>query len=104
MRPSIRRVCPPARPTRRPALSLCPMLLSLRWLNDSLDPGNLTKEEAEDVLMNLGFPIETWEGDRFDLEVTSNRGDLLCHVGAAREVAAKTGRRLLSAQGAEVAE
>jgi phenylalanyl-tRNA synthetase beta chain len=70
------------------------MLLSLRWLNDYLDPGNLTKEEAEDVLMNLGFPIETWEGDRFDLEVTSNRGDLLCHLGAAREVAAKTGRKL----------
>src|SRR5262245_59393967 len=70
------------------------MLLSLRWLNDYLDPGNLTKQEAEDVLMNLGFPIETWEGDRFDLEVTSNRGDLLCHLGAAREVAAKTGRKL----------
>src|SRR5262249_42093733 len=76
------------------ALSLCPMLLSLRWLNDYLDPGNLTKEEAEDVLMNLGSPIEAWEGDRFDLEVTSNRGDLLCHLGAAREVAAKTGRKL----------
>jgi phenylalanyl-tRNA synthetase beta chain len=70
------------------------MNLSLRWLNDYLDPGNLTKEEAEDVLTNLGSPIETWDGDKFDLEVTSNRGDLLCHLGAAREVAAKTGRKL----------
>jgi phenylalanyl-tRNA synthetase beta chain len=70
------------------------MLLSLRWLNDYLDPGNLTKEEAEDILTNLGSPIETWDGDKFDLEVTSNRGDLLCHFGAAREVAAKTGRKL----------
>ena len=70
------------------------MNLSLAWLNDYLDPGDLSKGEAEDVLMNLGFPIEAWEGDRFDLEVTSNRGDLLCHLGAAREVSAKTGRKL----------
>ncbi|HYE60977.1 MAG TPA: phenylalanine--tRNA ligase subunit beta [Phycisphaerales bacterium] len=70
------------------------MHLSLRWLNDLLAPGDLSAAQAEDILMNLGFPIETWEGDTFDLEVTSNRGDMLCHLGAAREVAAKTGRTL----------
>jgi len=70
------------------------MHLSLRWLNDLLSPGDLTPQSAEDLLMNVGFPIETWEGDKFDLEVTSNRGDMLCHLGAAREVAAKTGRAL----------
>src|SRR4051812_27072490 len=70
------------------------MHLSLRWLNDLLAPGDLTPALAEDTLMNLGFPVESWEGDRFDLEVTSNRGDMLCHLGAAREVSAKTGRTL----------
>jgi phenylalanyl-tRNA synthetase beta chain len=70
------------------------MHLSLRWVNDYLSPGDVSAAEAEDVLMNLGFPVESWEGDRFDLEVTSNRGDVLCHIGAAREIAAKTGRAL----------
>lgn len=71
------------------------MLLSLRWINSFFSPGDLTPGVAEDVLTHLGFPVESWEGDRFDLEVTSNRGDMLCHLGAARELAAKTGRRLI---------
>jgi phenylalanyl-tRNA synthetase beta chain len=79
------------------------MHLSLRWVNDYLSPGDVSAPEAEDVLMNLGFPVESWEGDRFDLEVTSNRGDMLCHIGAALEIAAKTGRALKLPR-AEVAE
>jgi phenylalanyl-tRNA synthetase beta chain len=70
------------------------MHLSLRWVNDYLSPGDVSATEAEDVLMNLGFPVESWEGDKFDLEVTSNRGDMLCHIGAALEIAAKTGRAM----------
>jgi len=76
------------------------MLTSVRWLNRYLEPGNLTAEEAESVLTFAGFPIESREslggGDtRLDVELTSNRGDCLCHVGMAREIAAATGRRLV---------
>ena len=75
------------------------MLISLRWLNTLLEPANLTAAEADEALTSAGFPIESAEvldnGDtRLDVEVTSNRGDVLSHVGAAREVAAVTGRRL----------
>ncbi len=76
------------------------MLLSLKWLNSMLRPGNLTAEEADRVLTGAGFPIESREdvagGDvRLDMEVTSNRGDMLCHAGAAREIAAATGREFM---------
>lgn len=80
------------------------MNISLRWLNSLLDPGTLNADEAEAVLMGVGFPIESRtdvpgpDGGpadvRLDIEITSNRGDCLSHVGLAREVAAKTGRRL----------
>lgn len=68
------------------------MKISLEWLNAHLEP-SVGAEEVEAVLPRLGFPIETSvEGagaDRmFDVEVTSNRGDCLSHVGLAREVAA----------------
>lgn len=76
------------------------MNISIAWLNTYLSPPNLTADEAEEVLMHVGFPIESREtlpsGDiRLDVEITSNRGDCLSHVGLAREVAARTGRKLL---------
>ncbi len=76
------------------------MLLSLKWVNSMLKPGNVTAEEADRVLTAVGFPIESREevggGDvRLDMEVTSNRGDMLCHAGAAREIAAATGREFV---------
>jgi phenylalanyl-tRNA synthetase beta chain len=76
------------------------MNISIAWLNKYLSPANVTADEAEQVLMHVGFPIETREtlpnGDiRLDVEITSNRGDCLSHVGLAREVSAKTGRKLL---------
>lgn len=76
------------------------MNISIAWLNKYLSPANLTADEAEQVLMHVGFPIETREtlpgGDvRLDVEITSNRGDCLSHVGLAREVAARTGRTLV---------
>ncbi|MEZ6244027.1 MAG: phenylalanine--tRNA ligase beta subunit-related protein [Phycisphaerales bacterium] len=69
------------------------MDISLRWLNKYLAPGDVTADEADEALTHAGFPIETREtlasGDvRLDVEVTSNRGDVLCHVGCAREIAA----------------
>lgn len=75
------------------------MKISLRWLNEYLAPGNLSAEEAEHALTFAGFPIESAEqvagGDTcLDVEVTSNRGDVLSHVGVAREIAAATGRAL----------
>ncbi|MBX3385694.1 MAG: phenylalanine--tRNA ligase subunit beta [Phycisphaeraceae bacterium] len=73
------------------------MKISLRWLNEYLQPGDLTPQEAERLLTFAGFPIEstdsTADGDSvLDVEVTSNRGDVLSHVGVAREVAALSGR------------
>lgn len=75
------------------------MKISLQWLNSLLDrPCHL--EEAEHALTFAGFPLDGIEaladGDyRLDVEITSNRGDCLCHVGLAREIAAATGRRLV---------
>lgn len=75
------------------------MKISLRWLNEYLDPSTspVTAEEAERVLTFAGFPIESAEktegGDVcLDVEVTSNRGDVLSHIGVAREIAASSGR------------
>jgi len=75
------------------------MLISVRWLNSYLSPGDCDADEIERVLTHAGFPIEERvelpDGDvRLDVEVTSNRGDALSHVGLAREVAAATGRGL----------
>ncbi len=80
------------------------MLTSLNWLNRYLAPSTLAPDEAEAKLIAHSFPIETREEKQsaqgpdtvFDVEVTSNRGDCLCHLGLARELAATTGRRLLS--------
>ncbi len=76
-----------------------PMHISVAWLNRLLEPGTVTADEAEHALTHMGFPIESRQtlpdGDvMLDVEVTSNRGDVLCHLGCAREVAAATGRRL----------
>lgn len=76
------------------------MNISLNWLNEYLTPAPgtapLTVEQAEAILMAQGLPAETrtpmqtCEGSdvAIDLEITSNRGDCLCHFGAAREIAA----------------
>ncbi len=69
------------------------MDISLRWINRYLDPGDVSPEELDHVLTEGGFPIETRtdldSGDIFfDVEITSNRGDCLSHLGLAREIAA----------------
>ena len=67
------------------------MLVSIEWLADYVDlPQDL--EELADRFSLTGLNHEsTTQVDGhtvFDLEVTSNRGDCLCHLGVAREVAA----------------
>lgn len=70
-----------------------PMDISMRWLNLYLSPSDLTPEEADHILTEAGMPIEEYkpsdDGDMvLDVEVTSNRGDCLGHIGIAREIAA----------------
>lgn len=72
------------------------MDISLKWLNQYLAPGDVTPDEADRLLTQAGFPIEERRvlpnGDVvLDVEVTSNRGDCLSHVGCAREIAAMHG-------------
>ena len=74
------------------------MLTSVTWMNDYLDPPADAAEQG-DLLTRAGFPLEGEEsvdgGDtRQDFEMTSNRGDCVCHVGLAREIAALSGRSL----------
>ena len=73
------------------------MKISLEWLNSYLDR-SVAADEAERILTAIGFPLEGVEDQGedavLDVEVTSNRGDCLSHIGIARELAAATGRRL----------
>jgi len=70
---------------------------SVAWINDYLDRPADADEQA-DLLTHAGFPLEGREevdGDiRQDFEMTSNRGDCMCHVGLAREIAALSDRSL----------
>ena len=73
------------------------MNISLDWLRDYVET-NLSAEEIGEILSNLGFPIESIEtvgnDTMMDVEITSNRGDCLGHIGIAREVAAAIGKSL----------
>ncbi|MBN1819048.1 MAG: phenylalanine--tRNA ligase subunit beta [Sedimentisphaerales bacterium] len=73
------------------------MKISLDWLSDYVQIDRSAPEIAE-ILSNLGFPTEGIErvGDDtvIDVEITSNRGDCLSHIGIARELAAATGKTL----------
>ncbi len=74
------------------------MRTSARWINDYLEP-SATPQEQADTLTDLGLPLDGREelpdGDvAQEIETTSNRGDCLCHFGLAREIAARTGRKL----------
>jgi phenylalanyl-tRNA synthetase beta chain len=77
------------------------MFTSVAWLNDYLDPPASADEQAE-LATRAGFPLEgredvalpTGADVRQDFEMTSNRGDCVCHVGLAREIAAISGRTL----------
>ena len=73
------------------------MKISLEWLSDYIEIDRGAEEIAE-ILSNVGFPTEEIEHVGNDwvinVEVTSNRGDCLSHIGIARELAAATGKKL----------
>ncbi len=73
------------------------MKVSLDWLRDYVEIEQSGEEIAE-ILSDLGFPTEGIEypGDDtvIDIEVSSNRGDCLGHIGVARELSAFFGRQL----------
>ncbi len=73
------------------------MKISLNWLNDYVQTG-LQAEQIAQILSDLGLPCEGIEhladDSVIDVEVTSNRGDCLSHIGIARELAAATGKPL----------
>lgn len=74
------------------------MKASLNWLNALLAPvPPLSADRVEEALTFAGLPVESREDvrtadgtadTRLDVEVTSNRGDCLCHAGLARELRA----------------
>jgi phenylalanyl-tRNA synthetase beta chain len=71
------------------------MKISLEWLTE-FTPGGVDAQSAADALTAGGLNVESVEGSGeqavLDVEVTSNRGDCLCHVGVAREAAALMNR------------
>ena len=73
------------------------MKILLNWLSEYIETG-LAAEQIAEILSDLGLPcegIEHLDNDAvIDVEVTSNRGDCLSHIGIARELAAATGREL----------
>src|ERR1041385_3552564 len=66
------------------------MLISCNWLRE-LTGSKLPPEEIRERLTNVGLAVDAVEsrGDDFvlDVEVPSNRGDCLSHIGIARELA-----------------
>lgn len=67
------------------------MRISAEWLGEYVALPALDK--LEETLLMAGLGIEAREGDRFELEITSNRGDWLCATGIAREIGAMTETR-----------
>src|SRR5882724_1726827 len=67
------------------------MKINLEWLNEYL-PGPLDASALGEALTHGGLPVEVIEtvGDDtvMDVEVTSNRGDCLSHLGVAKELSA----------------
>ncbi len=73
------------------------MNVSLNWLTDYVDismPAAQLGELLTRIGLNLESITETSTDLVLELEVTSNRPDLLGHIGVAREIAAATGAQL----------
>ncbi|MFW6335581.1 MAG: phenylalanine--tRNA ligase subunit beta [Phycisphaeraceae bacterium] len=88
------------------------MKVSLDWLHALIDRP-LSAAEVESIMTAQGFPLEGREEINrpdgstdtvLDLEVTSNRGDCLSHLGVARELAAGAGCALLPPDAADLPE
>jgi phenylalanyl-tRNA synthetase beta chain len=73
------------------------MKISLNWLRDYVET-DLKAQQITEILSDVGLPCEGIEhladDAVIDVEVTSNRGDCLSHLGVARELAAATGKQL----------
>ena len=84
------------------SIRVCDMKISLNWLRDYVET-DLTAEQIAEILSDLGLPCEGIEhladDAVIDVEVTSNRGDCLSHIGIARELAAATGKDAAAAGG-----
>jgi phenylalanyl-tRNA synthetase beta chain len=69
------------------------MKISYDWLNDFVDfkGSGITPDTVSSIVTGLGFAVESTDefgGDVvFDLDITTNRPDCLCHRGIAREIA-----------------
>src|SRR2546427_227471 len=66
------------------------MLISYNWLRELTDT-KLSPQEVRERLTNVGLAVDAVEERDadyvLDVEVPSNRGDCLSHVGIARELA-----------------
>ncbi len=74
------------------------MKTSVRWINDYLDRAADAATQAA-ALTAAGFNFDGHEvlpdgAVQQEIETTSNRGDCMCHLALARELAAATGRTL----------
>src|SRR6266567_9351864 len=65
------------------------MLISYNWLRELTDT-KLSPQEVRERLTNVGLAVDAVQerdGDFvLDVEVPSNRGDCLSHIGIAREL------------------
>jgi phenylalanyl-tRNA synthetase beta chain len=73
------------------------MNISYNWLKDLVET-NLTPQEIAENLTKVGLAVEGIHphGDDFvfDIDLTSNRGDCLSHLGVARELSAIKNEKL----------
>jgi phenylalanyl-tRNA synthetase beta chain len=73
------------------------MIVNYNWLSEWVDI-KYSAEELAEVLARIGIEVEEVEkisGDTIlKIDITPNRGDLLSVIGLAREIAAKTGKKL----------
>ncbi len=69
------------------------MNISYNWLKDLVEI-NLTPQEVAEKLTSVGLAVEGILAHKddfvFDIDLTSNRGDCLSHLGVSREIAAIT--------------
>ena len=82
------------------------MNISYTWLKDLIDI-ELSPKDLADKLTLIGLELDGMHkvgGDHiFDIEVTSNRGDCLSHLGVAREISAFTGKSILTQKSNKIA-
>ena len=73
------------------------MIVNYNWLSEWVDI-KYSAEELAEVLARIGIEVEevekTYKDTILKIDITPNRGDLLSVIGLAREIAAKTGKKL----------